>query len=147
MWVAITAILTKMWNNLKQPTIWNDLQRTWNNLQQSEMAYNKQETTWNNQQQARNMFQQGLQCSGCWEKMLSSNSSFLILHFQSFSKFFPSLLHQIFHWNIKNMIQELHSIKNCIKWKHEPNFDRKLSKYNFLQLQTSTPIDRFCKLG
>ena len=36
----------------------------------------------------------------------------LILNFRSFSKFFPSPLHQIFYWNIKNMTEELHSIKN-----------------------------------
>ena len=45
------------------------------------------------------------------------------------------------------MTEELHSIKNCIKWKHEPNYDRELSKCNFLQSQTSTPVKRFCKSG
>ena len=45
------------------------------------------------------------------------------------------------------MTEELHSIKNCIKWKHEPNYDRKLSKCNPLQLQTSTLVGRFCKPG
>ena len=29
--------------------------------------------------------------------------------------------------------QELHSIKNCIIWKHEPNYDGELSKCNFLR--------------
>ena len=86
-------------------------------------------------------------CSGCREKTLFSNGFLLILNFQNFSKLFPSPLHQIFHWNIKNMTEELHSIKNCIKWKHEPNYDRELSKCNFLQSQTSTPVERFCKSG
>ena len=45
------------------------------------------------------------------------------------------------------MTEELHSIENCIKGKHEPNYDRELSKYNFLWSQTSTPVGRFCKLG
>ena len=79
--------------------------------------------------------------------MLFSNNFLLILNCQSFSKFFPSPLYQIFHWNIKNMTEELHSIKNCIKWKHEPYYDHKLSKCNFLQWQTSTPAEWFCKLG
>ena len=87
------------------------------------------------------------QCSGCQEQTLFSNGFLLIFNFQSFSKLFPSPLHQIFHWNIKNMTEELHSIKNCIKWKHEPNYDRELSKCNFLQSQTSTPVERFCKSG
>ena len=86
-------------------------------------------------------------CSGCRENMLFSNGFLLILNFQSFSKFSPSPLHQISHWNIKNMTEKLHSIKNCIKWKHEPNYDRELSKCNFLQSQTSTPVERFCKSG
>ena len=77
-----------------------------------------------------------------------SNGFLLVLNFQSFSKFFPSPLHQRFYWrNIKNITEELHSIKNCIKWKHEPNYDRELSKSNFLQSQTSTPVKRFCKSG
>ena len=45
------------------------------------------------------------------------------------------------------MTEELYSIKNCIKWKHEPNYDHELSKCNFLQSQTSTPVKRFCKSG
>ena len=45
------------------------------------------------------------------------------------------------------MTEELHSIKNCIKWKHEPNYDRELSKCNFLRSQTSTSVGRFCKPG
>ena len=45
------------------------------------------------------------------------------------------------------MTEELHSIENCIKGKHEPNYDRKLSKCNFLRSQTSTPVVRFCKPG
>ena len=44
------------------------------------------------------------------------------------------------------MTEELHSVKNCIKWKHKLNYDRELSKCNFLQPQTSTPVGRFCKL-
>ena len=40
--------------------------------------------------------EQGVQCSGCREKTLSSNGFLLILNFQNFSKFFPSPLHQIF---------------------------------------------------
>ena len=43
------------------------------------------------------------------------------------------------------MTEELHSIKNCIKWKHEPNYDRELSKCNFLRSQTSASVGRFCK--
>ena len=45
------------------------------------------------------------------------------------------------------MTEELHSIENCIRGKHEPNYDRELSKYNFLRSQTSTPVGRFCKPG
>ena len=45
------------------------------------------------------------------------------------------------------MTDELHSIKNCIKWKHGPNYDRELSKCNFLRLQTSAPVGRICKPG
>ena len=45
------------------------------------------------------------------------------------------------------MTEELHSIKNCIKGKHEPNYDRELSKCNFLRSQTSTPVGQFCKPG
>ena len=45
------------------------------------------------------------------------------------------------------MTEELHSIKNCIKWKNEPDYDRELSKCKFLQSQTSTPVKRFCKPG
>ena len=45
------------------------------------------------------------------------------------------------------MTEELHSIKNCIKWKHEPDYDRELSKCKFLQSQISTPVKRFCKPG
>ena len=45
------------------------------------------------------------------------------------------------------MTEELHSIENCIKGKHEPNYDRELSKCNFLRSQTSTPVGRFCKPG
>ena len=49
------------------------------------------------------------------------------------------------------MTEEVHSIKNCIKsmikWKREPNYDLKLSNCNFLQSQTSTPVERFCKPG
>ena len=52
-----------------------------------------------------------------------------------------------FHWNIKNITEELHPIKNCIKWKYEPNYDHKLSKCNFLWSQTSTPVGWFCKQG
>ena len=74
-----------------------------------------------------------------------SNVFLLNLNFQSFSKFFSSPLHQIFI--IKNMAEELHSIENCIKGKHEPNYDRELSKFNFLRSQTSTPVARFCKPG
>ena len=86
-------------------------------------------------------------CSSCRERTLFSNGFLLILSFQSFSKFFPSPLHEIFLWNIKNMTEELHSIKSRIKWKHEPNYDGELSKCNFLQSQTSTPVKRFCKSG
>ena len=39
-----------------------------------------------------------------------SNVFLLNLNFQRFSKFFPSPLHQTFHWYIKNMTKELHSI-------------------------------------
>ena len=45
------------------------------------------------------------------------------------------------------MTEEVHSIKNCIKWKREPNYDRELSNCNFLQSQTSAPVQRFCKPG
>ena len=45
------------------------------------------------------------------------------------------------------MTEELHYIEKCTKWKHEPNYDRELSKCNFLQSQTSTPVERFCKSG
>ena len=45
------------------------------------------------------------------------------------------------------MTEELHYIENCIKWKHEPNYDSESSKYNFLRSQTSTPVGRFCKPG
>ena len=45
------------------------------------------------------------------------------------------------------MTEEPHSIENCIKGKHEPNYDHKFSKCNFLRLQTSTPVGRFCKPG
>ena len=45
------------------------------------------------------------------------------------------------------MTEELDSIKNCIKWTHEQNYDHKLSKCNFLLSQTSTPVERFCKSG
>ena len=52
------------------------------------------------------------------------------------------------------MTEELHSTKNCIKWKHELsvlskklNYDRELPKCKFLQSQTSTPVKRFCKPG
>ena len=45
------------------------------------------------------------------------------------------------------MTEELHSIENCIKGKQEPNYDRKLSKCNFLRSQTSTSVGRFCKPG
>ena len=45
------------------------------------------------------------------------------------------------------MTEELHSIENCIKWKHERNYGRELSKCNFLRSQTSTPVGRFCKPG
>ena len=55
--------------------------------------------------------------------------------------------YQIFHWYIKKMTEELHYIENCIKWKHKPNYDRELSKCNFLWSQTSTPAGRFCKPG
>ena len=71
----------------------------------------------------------------------------LDLEFSKFLKVFPSPLHQMFHWNIKNMTKELQSIINCIKWKREPNYDRELSNCNFLQSQTSTPVERFCKPG
>ena len=43
------------------------------------------------------------------------------------------------------MTEELHYIENCIKWKHETNYDRESSKCNFLRSQTSTPFARFCK--
>ena len=45
------------------------------------------------------------------------------------------------------MTEELHSIKNCVKWKHEPNYDHEQSKCNFLRSQTSTLVGQFCKLG
>ena len=45
------------------------------------------------------------------------------------------------------MTEELHPIENCIKGKHEPNYDHELSKCNFLRSQTSTPAGRFCKPG
>ena len=45
------------------------------------------------------------------------------------------------------MTEELHSIKNCIKWKHQPNYDGELSNCNFLQSQTSTHVEQFCKAG
>ena len=45
------------------------------------------------------------------------------------------------------MTEELHSIENCIKWKQEANYDRALSKSNFLRSQTSIPVVRFCKPG
>ena len=45
------------------------------------------------------------------------------------------------------MTEELHSIENCIKGKHKPNYDRELSKCNFLWSQTSTLVGRFCKPG
>ena len=45
------------------------------------------------------------------------------------------------------MTEELHSIENCIKGKQEPNYDREVSKCNFLRSQTSTPVGRFCKPG
>ena len=38
----------------------------------------------------------------------------LDLEFSKFLKVFPSPLHQMFHWNIKNMTKELQSIINCI---------------------------------
>ena len=79
-----------------------------------------------------------------WRSFLTTFSWFWIF---SFSKFFPSPLHQVFHWNIKNMTEELHSIKNCIKWKHQPNYDGELSNCNFSQSQTSTHVEQFCKAG
>ena len=45
------------------------------------------------------------------------------------------------------MTEELHYIENCTKSKHESNYDRELSKCNFLWSQTSTPVGRFCKPG
>ena len=45
------------------------------------------------------------------------------------------------------MTEELHTIKNCIKRKHKPNYDRELSKCNFLWPQTSTRVGRFYKPG
>ena len=45
------------------------------------------------------------------------------------------------------MEEELHSIENCINGKHEPIYDRELSKCNFLRSQTSAPVGRFCKPG
>ena len=55
-------VLTKMRNNLKQPTMtcnkqettWNDLQRARNNLKWPTTTYNGQEMTWNDLQRARN---------------------------------------------------------------------------------------------
>ena len=46
---------------------------------------------------AHNLIMIDKDCSGCREKTLFSNSFPLILNFQSFSKFSPSPLHQIFH--------------------------------------------------
>ena len=86
-------------------------------------------------------------CNGCREKTLFLTAFSWFWVFKVSQSFCPSPLHQIFHWNIRNMTEELHSIKNCIKWKHEPNYDRELSKCNFLQSQTSTPVKRFCKSG
>ena len=37
--------------------------------------------------------------------------------------------------------------KELYQIEHEPNYDRELSKCNFLQSQTSTPVERFCKSG
>ena len=45
------------------------------------------------------------------------------------------------------MTEEPHSIKNCIKWKHETNYEREMSKCDFLQSQTSTSVRRFFKTG
>ena len=56
-------------------------------------------------------------------------------------------MHQIFHWYIKNITEELQYTENCIKWKQEPNYNRKLSKCNFLRSQTSITVGGFCKPG
>ena len=58
-----------------------------------------------------------VQCSGCRKETLFSNVILLSLNFLSISKLFPCPLHQIFHWYMRKVAEQLHSVENCMKWK------------------------------
>ena len=76
-----------------------------------------------------------LHCNGCREKTLFSNGFLLIFNFQSFSKFFSISTAS----NI-SLEHQKHDRRTTL------HYARELSKCNSLQSQTSTPVERFCKL-